>query len=167
MFNWFKKDKKEQAIVQAIDEYKKDEKQRFEDYLRAKEDEKHKVEEAEAQRVQELEEVARRIDKEKEDAIKNSDNPWVKVESAGVDNNGNIAVKLDWNLAFIDYLRRTCNFQGDEDIIVQQWLAALYKEMVSGMKNNALNIFSEKMLGEDLIDKTKNDISGLINQDKE
>lgn len=167
MFNWLKRDKKEQAVAQAIDEFKKDESARFADYLRHQDEEKQRAQEAEAQRVRELEEVAKRLDKEKEDAIKTSDKPWVKVESAGVDNNGNIAVKLDWNLSFIDYLRKTCNFQGDEDIIVQQWLAALYKEMVTGMKNNALNIFAEKILGEELIDNAKNDISGLLNKNKE
>jgi hypothetical protein len=140
MLGWFSKNKKEQAIKQAIDEFKQNEAQRFEDYLRAKEEEKRKADEAEAARIKELEEVAKRVEQEKEQALKNSDKPWVKVESADVDNNGNIGIKLDWNPAFISYLRHECNFEGDEEKIIHMWLAALYREMVVDGRNNALDI---------------------------
>jgi hypothetical protein len=139
MFGWFK-NSKQKAIDEALKQFKETETTRFQEYLRHQEEEKRKAADAEARRLQELEEVAKKLEKEREDEIKSSEKPWVKVESADVDNNGNIAIKLDWNPAFINYLRLQCNFEGDEEKIIHQWLAALYREMVTDNRNTALDI---------------------------
>jgi len=108
---------------------------------------------AEAKRIEELKQAAIRLDEEKQQQLKNSDEPWVKLESIEMDINGNIAMKLDWNSAFIKYLRDNCNFQGDDDRIVQQYIGAMWREMYDDRNNEALDLLKQPEYAEDPVNK--------------
>lgn len=74
------------------------------------------------------EEERQRILEEERDKKRNSLEPWVEVMSDKVDEDGRIEIQLDWNPAFIHYLRMN-GFRGaNEEVMVQTWLAALEKE---------------------------------------
>lgn len=84
-------------------------------------------------------EAAKLAQAEDDKKRKESDEPWINIESIEVDNNGNIKMKLDWNPAFITYLR-TNGFDGDEDRMVQKWVGALYRTIYKDGSNDALNL---------------------------
>lgn len=64
---------------------------------------------------------------------KNSDNPWVKIVGEEVDPKHGIKIELDWNDAFIEYLRRNGIDGVGEEQVVQKWLALLYKDIMDNM----------------------------------
>lgn len=83
-----------------------------EDYLK-------KQSENEAKRLVELE----------RDEKRKSSEPWVEVIGEKMDKEGLIELQLDWNDAFIKYLRQH-GFRGaTDDVIVQQWLISLDRSM--------------------------------------
>lgn len=74
------------------------------------------------------EEERQRIVTEEREKKRNSPEPWVEVMSDKIDEDGRIEIQLDWNDAFIHYLRMN-GFRGaNEEVLVQSWLAALEKE---------------------------------------
>lgn len=72
-----------------------------------------------------------RIIEEEREKLRSSGEPWVEVVADEFDSEGRIAIKLDWNQAFIKYLR-TNGFRGaNDDVLVQTWLAALQRDAAS------------------------------------
>jgi hypothetical protein len=62
------------------------------------------------------------------DKKRKSDDPWVEVVGEVVDDD-RVSLQLDWNDAFIKYLKRN-NFKGaNEDIMVQKWLESLERDL--------------------------------------
>jgi hypothetical protein len=114
---------------------------------------------AEGKRIEELKQAAIRLDEEKQQQLKNSNEPWVKLESIEMDINGNIAMKLDWNSAFIKYLRDNCNFQGDDDRIVQQYIGAMWREMYDDRNNEALDLLKQPEYAEDSVNNKKDKLN--------
>jgi hypothetical protein len=114
--------------------------QQFDQYIAAKKAAEEKEEIDKAIRAEELKKAALALEEQRDLERKNSDEPWVRVESATVDASGVMSFKLDWNPAFIKYLKTECNFTGDDDRIIQQYLGALYREMHDDGKNTALDI---------------------------
>lgn len=63
-----------------------------------------------------------------------SDEPQVAIVSSGLDPSRGIKLELDWNDAFIRYLK-AAGFEGpDDDTIVQKWLATIYKDLAMRIK---------------------------------
>ena len=61
---------------------------------------------------------------------KNSDEPWVQVIGEHIDPKRGLQIELDWNDAFVEYLRAN-GFSGSSDeSIVQKWLAQLYQHLI-------------------------------------
>lgn len=68
---------------------------------------------------------SKRIISEARDKLRNSSEPWVEVIGDKVNSDGEIQLQLDWNDAFVKYLR-THGFRGaTEDVIIQKWLISL------------------------------------------
>ena len=65
---------------------------------------------------------------------KESDNPWVKIVGEEVDPKHGIKIELDWNDAFIKYLRRNGIDGAGEEQIIQKWLALLYRNIMENME---------------------------------
>lgn len=66
------------------------------------------------------------------EAKRRSSDPWVDVTSETIHEDGRIEIQMDWNDAFIKYLRQH-GFKGaNEEVLVQQWLASIQKEAEEG-----------------------------------
>lgn len=83
---------------------------------------------------------------QKDEAQKTSEEPWVKLESGELHPEHGIQLKLDWNGAFIDYLKDECGFTGPDDTaIIQKYIGAVYKEIYESGNNEQLAAISEKL----------------------
>lgn len=67
---------------------------------------------------------------------KNSKLPWVKIVGESVDPEKGIRIELDWNEAFIKYLRKNGYNGSDEEAVVGKWLAHMYKHVSDKMTGN-------------------------------
>lgn len=71
------------------------------------------------------------------DEMQESDKPYVIVRSIGFDSRNGVQVQLDWNPAFIRYLKAGGIDGRNEDEIVRRWLAMLSHEIVQdGIAND-------------------------------
>lgn len=63
------------------------------------------------------------------DAKRASSEPWVEVIGENITDDGRIELRLDWNAAFIHYLRKS-GFRGaNDDVLVQAWLISLDRNL--------------------------------------
>lgn len=60
---------------------------------------------------------------------KKSDEPWAGFSVSEITKEGRVALKLDWNDEFVDYLKRNGIDAGTEEDTVGVWFASLMKEM--------------------------------------
>lgn len=100
---------KQELKNQILDEMKSERQRKFE----------------EAQREREL------IKKEYEDYVgrmKQSSEPWVDVSGWQQDDKG-VKVELDWNDAFVDYLKSNGVTGVDDEQVVQKWVTLLLRDM--------------------------------------
>ena len=84
----------------------------------------------------------------KYDDKRNSPEPWVEVIGESIDPIKGIEIRLDWNEAFIQYLKENGITGSDEDVAVQKWLAFLYADLMEKMEqkivdNSDKNIVSD------------------------
>lgn len=69
---------------------------------------------------------------------KTSTEPWVEIKSSSVDPVKGLMIELDWNDAFVQYLKDN-GLQGrDDDTIVQKWVALLYENLINGLEEQAV-----------------------------
>lgn len=79
-----------------------------------------------------------RKEKSESEALKNSSEPWVDVHSAEFSVERGVQIELDWNAAFISYLKEN-GFKGkDETIIVQKWLVLLYGDLITRLEEESI-----------------------------
>lgn len=77
-------------------------------------------------------EERQRVINEEREKKRTSAEPWVEVVGEKIDADGRIELQLDWNAAFVKYLRLN-GFRGaTDDVLVQNWLAALEKDTSGG-----------------------------------
>lgn len=144
MFEFLKPKKKEEEVrAEAYKEARDDLKRELlleieEEQLRKKQEEERIRAEAEkeAQRKKEIEEEAK---KQREEELKQSDEPWVDVKGIVQDPTKGIKVELDWNDAFIDYLKQNGFSGADDEQIVQKYIALIYKQMVETMDEESVS----------------------------
>ena len=74
-----------------------------------------------------------------EEAKRNGTNPWVEIRSAHTDPVKGIQIELDWNEAFVQYLRDNGINGQDDETIVQRWLAFLYEDLMTRMEIDIIN----------------------------
>ena len=106
---------KRQLMAQVVDELK--------------DDRTRKLEEAKFRREQEDEEHQRYIVK-----MKNSPDPWVDI-IGWVRTDEGVKVELEWNDAFVDYLRANGIKGTDDESLVQRWVTLLLRDMADGMED--------------------------------
>ena len=69
---------------------------------------------------------------------KTSTEPWVEIKSSSVDPVKGLMIELDWNDAFVQYLKDN-GLQGrDDETIVQKWVALLYENLINGLEEQAV-----------------------------
>jgi len=68
--------------------------------------------------------------------------PHVEIIGDGIDPKKGIKMELDWNDAFIDYLKANGYKGTDEETIVQLWITHLYQNMMESMANDDTSEFA-------------------------
>lgn len=86
-----------------------------------------RTEEAKMRREEEKKEQIRYISKMKE-----SPDPWVDI-IGWVHTDEGVKVELEWNNAFVDYLRGNGINGADEEQVVQKWVTLLLRDMADQM----------------------------------
>ena len=126
-------------MIKRIKKYFEDRRNKqIEDYL-------SKKAEAEAIEAAKIKEAVDKVLKEQSEAIKTAEEPWIKLESGELHPEHGIQLKLDWNGAFIDYLKKECGFSGpDDEAIIQKYIGAVYQDIYESGNNDRLITLSEK-----------------------
>ncbi len=79
-------------------------------------------------------------DKEKEyENRQNSTEPWVEIKGERIDPVRGISLELDWNQAFIEYLKENGITGTDEDHIIQKWLSLLYGDLIEKFEERVID----------------------------
>lgn len=76
---------------------------------------------------------------EEDDAKRNGTDPWVEIKSDSLDPVKGIHIELDWNAAFIQYLKDNGLKGRDEETIVQKWLAFLYEDLINRLEQQVID----------------------------
>jgi hypothetical protein len=66
---------------------------------------------------------------ETNNAAKDSEEPWVEIVGEGLDPLKGLKIDLDWNQAFIVYLRTHGYTGAGDETVVGKWLVDLYKQI--------------------------------------
>ena len=88
-----------------------------------------KMEQAKARRLEEKAEKEEFIEK-----MKNSPDPWVDI-MGWVHTDEGVRIELEWNDAFVDFLRAEGVTGTDEDQIIQKWVTLLLRDMADQMED--------------------------------
>ncbi len=75
------------------------------------------------------------IDNEKRNGIV----PWVEIKGDSIDPVKGIQIELDWNSAFIQYLKDNGLEAKDDDALIQKWIAMLYFDLVNGLEQKIID----------------------------
>lgn len=131
--NWWNRDKIAQAAEQA----------RVNAVLTAMQDELQNLKQSKQTVEQELTEaksqldVRRQQDKADEER-RNGKDPWVEIKSAEFNDVKGIQIELDWNDAFVGYLRDNGIAAREDDAVVQKWLLMLYKDLIDRLEHQVV-----------------------------
>lgn len=125
--NWWNKDKIE--MDQRFDAIEK----RFEEERLAKEAAQRELEE-----TKQTVNMYRARD-EADDAKRNGTEPWIEIKSADFDPVKGIHIELDWNVAFVQYLKDNGFKARDDETIVQKWLAFLYEDLIGRLEQKVID----------------------------
>lgn len=128
--NWWNRDKIRQAELETM-------LLRLEDKLTEKTNELANTHDVLIQTEEELEVLKAR--EAEEEAKRNGTEPWVVVRSAHTDPVKGIQIELDWNEAFVQYLRESGINGRDDETVVQKWLAFLYEDLVNRLEDQVIN----------------------------
>lgn len=119
--DWWNRDKiREQRIMAELERYSQ--------ALTQEREERAKVEAELADAKREVGLV--RLKEEADRAKREGKEPWVEIKSADHNEVRGIQIELDWNPAFIQYLKENGITGRDEETAVQKWLAFLYQDLI-------------------------------------
>ncbi len=93
-----------------------------------KDDNTRRIEEAKFRRESEDVEYSKYVEK-----MKDSPDPWVDI-IGWVRTDEGVKIELEWNNAFVDYLRGNGIKGTDEDQVVQKWVTLLLRDMADQME---------------------------------
>jgi hypothetical protein len=82
------------------------------------------------------------------DDKRNSKDPWVEVVGESIDPIQGIEIRLDWNPAFVQYLKDNGIDGKDEDVIVQHWLALLYQDLFQKLDQKVIDESDKKTVSD-------------------
>lgn len=74
-----------------------------------------------------------------DDAKRNGTDPWIEIKSADFDAVRGIHIELDWNVAFVQYLKDSGFKARDDETIVQKWLAFLYEDLIGRLEQKVID----------------------------
>lgn len=76
---------------------------------------------------------------EADEAKRNGTEPWIEIKSADFDPVRGIHIELDWNVAFVQYLKDSGIKARDDETIVQKWLAFLYEDLIGRLEQKVID----------------------------
>lgn len=86
--------------------------------------------------------LRKKVKKQNEkDDKKNDNQPWVQVIGEHISEEHGIKIELDWNDAFIKYLKKNGYTGVSEEAIVQKWLTHLYQHLIENINKNQKSTF--------------------------
>lgn len=100
-----------------------------------KTEEARKREESKAERERQRKEYEQYVER-----MKSSSEPWVDVTGWSETEEG-VKVELEWNDAFVDYLRANGVTGADDEQIVQKWVTLLLRDMADQMDEQTGNTY--------------------------
>lgn len=71
--------------------------------------------------------------------MKASAEPWVEIKGIVQDPARGIKIELDWNDAFVKYLRQNGYTGADDDTVIQRYIAVLSKQVADDMAEDMVN----------------------------
>lgn len=74
-----------------------------------------------------------------DEARRNGTEPWVEIKSERIDPIKGIQIELDWNDAFIQYLKDSGLTARDDETIVQKWIAFLYQDLLEKLEQQVID----------------------------
>jgi hypothetical protein len=86
--------------------------------------------EREEERIIEQKRIEEQKAEEEKIAEEKAKEPWVDIRGIMEDKKHGIKVDLDWNDAFVDYLRENGITGADDEIVVQKWITMLYRDLI-------------------------------------
>jgi len=122
---------KNQIKKELLEEIRAEEKQRREEIQAA---EKRARDEERGRR--EAEEKAR---EEEAALMKASEEPWVDIKGIVEDPEKGIKIELDWNDAFVKFLRENGYTGTDDETVIQRYVAVLAKQVAGDMAEDQIN----------------------------
>lgn len=121
--------KREEELVQRLN--------RYDELLKTYSE---RVQQSEAKIQQQHEELQVFITRdEQERAKRDGKDPWVEIRSADFNDVKGIQIELDWNDAFIEYLKDNGIKGRDDETIVQKWVAMLYHDLMEKLEHAAID----------------------------
>lgn len=76
---------------------------------------------------------------EEDEARRNSKEPWVEIKSAEFNEVKGIQIELDWNEAFVYYLKDNGVKAKTDEGIVQKWLMMLYADLIDKFEQREID----------------------------
>jgi flagellar biosynthesis GTPase FlhF len=70
---------------------------------------------------------------------RDSTEPWVEIKSAEHHPVRGLEIKLDWNEAFVQYLKDEGMTARDDETLVQKWLANMYQHVVERLEQKVID----------------------------
>jgi hypothetical protein len=83
-----------------------------------------------------------------DEARRNGTEPWVEIKSERIDPVKGIQIELDWNDAFIQYLKDSGITGRDEETVVQRWIAFLYQDLLEKLEQQVIDNSDKKRPGD-------------------
>ncbi len=74
-----------------------------------------------------------------DEAKRNGIEPWIEIKSADFDPVKGIHIELDWNVAFVQYLKDSGFKARDDETVVQKWLAFLYEDLIGRLEQKVID----------------------------
>ena len=148
--NWMKKQLGVDAMEQNLQRLNS-EKETVEKRLKETHDQLVALRERESQKDKEKQAIEQELKgvqsqlqmfREREEADKakyESKEPWVEIRSAEFNESRGIQISLDWNEAFVEYLKEGGIKGSNDEEVVQKWLAMLYQHLVAKLEAAAIN----------------------------
>lgn len=142
--NWWNRDKIERQAY--LDEMK-----RYSEALSVEREQRTILEQQRAELISETVKLETQLETVKEEvgvfrqqaaedeARRNGPEPWVEIKSESVDPVKGIQIELDWNGAFIQYLKEAGLKGRDEETIVQKWIAFLYQDLIEKLEKQVID----------------------------
>lgn len=87
-------------------------------------------------RIQQREDEKKKYD-EYVEKMKASSEPWVDIKGDLIDTKDGVRTELDWNDAFVKYLRDQGITGADDEQVVQHWVTLLLRDMADRMEDSA------------------------------